>query len=108
MSIKPIDFHLTYASSVKESRVKQNDLNRPRENEQYLQVKTSHEIEKKLRRAQSSEETNKKNISKKEKDRGSNNYKGKKRQHKENENDENKDTKPIAKKGIGDKFDIMI
>lgn len=108
MSIKPIDFHLTYASTVKESKVKQDDFNKPKDNNQYLQVKTNQETEKKLQRSQNTEETNKKNISQEDKDRGSNQYQGKKKKKSNNNYQDPKDNKPKPKRGIGDKIDIMI
>ncbi|KAB3531356.1 hypothetical protein [Alkaliphilus serpentinus] len=108
MSIKPVDYHLTYANSIKESKIKQDDVNRFKDTNQFLQQKINQDTEKKLHRPENTEKSNKKNIGREENKKGKGSYQGKKRREGQNSASHNQENKPKTKSGIGDKIDIMI
>ncbi|SCY13190.1 hypothetical protein [Alkaliphilus peptidifermentans] len=107
MSVKPIDFHLTYANTIRESKDKQNDVHRPKDTNHYIENKIQAEVKKNLQRTTNTEETKHKAIANKEKDKNSSkknedNKKRRKSSKEEIEKECNRNT------GIGTKLDIMI
>ncbi|MCD5413635.1 MAG: hypothetical protein LR001_01330 [Clostridiales bacterium] len=55
MSIKPIDMHMTLATSVKEAKIKQSDLNRPKVLSSQIQNQQEVVIKKNLSKVRSAE-----------------------------------------------------
>ncbi|MBM7613687.1 hypothetical protein [Alkaliphilus hydrothermalis] len=111
MSIKPIDFHVTYANTVNESKIKQTDFNRARDFQQIAHHQQQVEDHRNRQRINSSEESKGKTIQ----DQESNNHNqsaGGKKQHspaKKNsigESEENVAPRNSDFKGL--KIDIMI
>ncbi len=62
MAIKPIDYNLSFNKTVYESKEKQNDFNRLRDNNAYLQNHLNSEINRKKQRIQKSEEMEHKKV----------------------------------------------
>ncbi|KAB3535854.1 hypothetical protein F8154_04885 [Alkaliphilus pronyensis] len=105
MSVKPIDFHLTYANTVRESRDKQNDFHRHKDINHYNENKLEAEVNKNLQKTKNTEEAQHKAINqrnKEEKSKGRQQEKKRKRQKSEIKKQLDKDS------GIGQKLDIMI
>ncbi len=108
MSIKPIDFHLTYANTINESKNKQVDFNRVKDTNQYMQNKQEAEVQRNKERIIQSEESKGKKINQEQaKEKSSKQGKGKKKRQSQEQQDKKPDTiKNADSKGL--KIDIMI
>ncbi len=110
MSIKPIDFHLTYANTINESKAKQIDHNRVKESNQLAQHHQQVEIDKNLKRINQSEEAKGKIINKQDKNPNDRtDGEDSDNTHKQEANDNSKEKLPpknFDNKGL--KIDIMI
>lgn len=108
MSIKPIDFHLTYASTINESKAKQVDFNKVKDTNQLMQNKQEAEVERNKTRIIESEESKGKKINQENpKDHNQNKGKdSKRRQAASKEKEERPPLKNSDSKGL--KIDIMI
>jgi|GEM_PF-4719321 len=104
MSIRPIDFHVTYANTVNESKVKQNDFNRHKEVNSFVEHQQAVEYEKNKKKVVNTEATQEKKV--KPDDRQRQHWQqGSKKKRDDREKDES-----LSKKGEtkGLKIDIMI
>lgn len=111
MSIKPIDYHLSFNRTIYESRDKQNDFNKIRDNNAFLQGDIKNETERKKTQVQETEHTEHKRIkddNKNDEDKKQykgNNRKGKKKANIKKLSDDNKIKHGMKK---GNKLDVFI
>lgn len=113
MSIKPIDYHLSFNNTIYESKEKQNDFNKIRDTNTFLQHDHKNKIDRDMKRIQQSKESEGKKINRENKqnrDSGKNSKDHSKRQNSKkllnNPNDENKTSNNYMTKGH--KLDIFI
>ncbi|GAB6088209.1 hypothetical protein [Alkaliphilus crotonatoxidans] len=108
MSIKPIDFHLTYANTINESKNKQVDFNRVKDTNQYVQHQQEAEVQRNKERIVQSEESKGKKINQEQaKEQNPKENKGKKKKQAEGRVKKKADPlKGADSKGL--KIDIMI
>ncbi|MGV8146375.1 MAG: hypothetical protein ACLKAK_01835 [Alkaliphilus sp.] len=114
MSIKPIDLHVTYASTIKEAKVKQNDFNRSKVLVNQIQNQQEILAKKNLSKVRSAEGKEHAKISKEKMTKEQQNAKKRKRQNKKksqkNEEENSPSTSKILSEArkIGSKLDVKI
>lgn len=110
MSIKPIDFQVSYTNSINEAKVKQNNFNKVKEFNQMVQHQQNVETDKNLKRVLESENTKGKKIN--SDDENDNNKRRKNRDKEKKKRQGNKPSKdhdPVKSvSGKGSNIDIMI
>ncbi len=110
MSIRPIDFHVTYATTVNESKAKQNEFNRNREISSIAEHQQAVEVEKNKKRVINTEAAQEKKVKSEDRDNQPKDWQQNKKDNKKDGQEEKQDIKELAKKGEtkGLKIDIMI
>lgn len=105
MSIRPIDFHVTLANTVNESRVKQNDLNRNKEMVNIAEHQQQVDLEKNKKRVANTEAAQEKKVKPEDKNNQPS-WDQSKKKRKEDDDKEETSCKKGETKGI--KIDVMI
>lgn len=110
MTIKPIDFHLSFNNTIYESKDKQNDFNRIKDTNAFLQNHQKNEIERSKNKIQHTEHTEGKKINKEDSQDSKNNKRrnGSKKSSKSlnSHSENNEKSRDLDKKG--QKLDIFI
>jgi len=107
VSIKPIDHNLTSINSLYQSKDKQQDFNKVKDTNTFLQNNSKVEIERDMSKIKNAEETLGKKIAEDGGKKSSSQEKSNKRQKKNKPNTE-KDKVPINEEGKGLKLDLFI
>ncbi|WP_026476029.1 hypothetical protein [Alkaliphilus transvaalensis] len=110
MSIKPIDFHLTYANTVNESKTKQSDLNKLKDFNHSVQHQQQVEVKRNQKRITHSEESKGKTINNRDKKQqgGSDGESSEANHHQEKQSNCDSESSPKNCDHRGLKIDIMI